>query len=72
MGALQDGLWKAMAVLYDIIPSERLGMCPNFPIIIGWIQGTYYVRSAQSLCVQKASRQAPGLEMQLKKRFETS
>lgn len=29
--ALQDGLWKSMAVLCDIIPSESLGMCAQLP-----------------------------------------
>lgn len=28
---LQDHLWKTMAVPYDIIPSEKLGMSPKLP-----------------------------------------
>lgn len=42
------------------------------PLIIGRIQTTYYTHLTQSLYVQKASGQAPGLVLQLKKGLEIS
>lgn len=70
--ALQDGLWKTIAVLYDVIPSKRLGMFPKLPHNNRVNPGYLLYSFSKSLCVQEASGQAQALDMQLKKGLETS